>query len=221
MDNFLVDHNNVIHAIIFMVPIGTSQDSAMLDTLLRDIVTALDFNIRPKVVVNFINTVKCEDEVKKAYNTIQQAFCLPAKVYLISIPFNTNSLQDVIVFDNYDNETYRNMNKDLQSWRILQGTFAEAIKKIRRTPLPQAPTNGPSCQNSKCTNFNKEVLCTHCGEVPQLQTTKVCFSASCPLCGPPPKYKICASRSCQNFEKPVRTPHCPFCGEVPQPEPTL
>lgn len=78
--NAPVDPSNVIHAIIFMIPIGTSQDSAMLETLSRNIVTALDFKIYPKVVVNFINTVKSEEEVKKAYSTIQHASHLPAKV---------------------------------------------------------------------------------------------------------------------------------------------
>lgn len=65
-----------------MIPIGTSQDSAMLDTLSKNIVTALDFHIYPKVVVNFINTVKSEAEVKKAFDAIQHASHLPVKVFV-------------------------------------------------------------------------------------------------------------------------------------------
>ena len=150
----------------------------------------------------------------------------------------------MFVLDNYDGEPYRNMDKDLQYWRIMQGSYAEAIKKFKNAPLPQAPTNRPSCQNSKCPNLNKEVStprCPHCGELAVSPYNLVCITSSCqdylkpvktPRCGqcgnstgtPPSKEKICTTKSCQNFKKAVGTPRCPFCGELPlaqAPEPTV
>jgi hypothetical protein len=132
------------------------------------------------------------------------------------------------MIDNYVDESYRNMAKDLQYWKILTRLFREATKDIkRRPPVPSTPIksvaspspsspspSSPSpsksssehqkiCKTEKCDNNGKEVA-----------------TKRCPECGNEPEAvvaggKTCGTLSCANYRKAVSSKFCSECGAVP------
>jgi len=196
------------------------------------------------VVINFISTLKKEEEIEEACNIIYQASKL--------------ALKDVKRIDNYEHEVYRNMEKDLAYRDILSLAYKQAIKTIRLKP-PIDPREGPSvpnpvsvsgsgsieslkgknlCQNKVCAQFKKEVTtpkCGHCGETPSPDEEKlVCPTVGCPqerkvletkfcnFCGKPgiplgpgsAANKVCVGARCPNKGKAVTTPRCGLCGTI-------
>jgi hypothetical protein len=174
----------------------------MLKTLTENIKAVLHFGITPVIVVNFVKTLPSEDEIKKAFAKIHDASCL--------------TKADIFMVDNYEDEVYRNMAKDLTYWRILKKVFGEATRNRRRRhgPVP-VPVPVPiqevtkQCVKKGCDNFGKPVdfpRCPFCGGATQVPQ--------------PPAAKKCVKNGCENFGKAVDTPRCAFCGQlaqVPQP----
>jgi hypothetical protein len=229
-----VNNGNIIDAVIFLIPVGTSQDAELLEVLAHNIQSALEAGIRPVIVINYLNTVKSEDELSTACNTIFTHTHL--------------ALNDIFKIDNYDNETVRNMDKELQYWKILKKAFAEASKNIRNrsrhkpsTPKPQITINPPIHSDNICNICNKSYskvypVCPYCGGgVPH--SNRICLTHECknfkkevefplcPFCGKTPKepesaktFRSCASQHCKNFGKEVAAdfPLCPFCGNAPK-----
>lgn len=220
-----VEERNIIDAVILLIPIGTSQDPQLLDTLAKNIETILDCKMSPIIVINFINDLKSEEEISKAYEIIYQASHLTKK--------------DIFMLDNYVDEKYRNMEKDLLYWSVLKKVFSEAKKNIERrgkeksggrsqgafaplvrteSPVRSPPSPGGSgivarnekggagekiCKNDQCENAGKVVefpRCPFCGGVPELNL---------------PPVKICTTPKCEGYSKPVEYPRCPFCGNPP------
>lgn len=82
-----MDQGSVIDGVVFIIPIGTSEDSALLDVLSENIVTVLDNNITPIVVVNCVNTVSSQ-EAKAAFNKIFEATHLSERVSFLFFLFS-------------------------------------------------------------------------------------------------------------------------------------
>jgi len=214
-----------------------------LEKLSQNIKIVLHFGIRPVVVINFINTLKTEEEIDAAYKTIFEQSSL-----------NKN---DIFMIDNYEHEVYRNMEKDLSFRKILSQAFKQGLNTIRKKPQlsirPVPPVEQKVyveveepglrknlCQTTACQEFGKEVItpkCAYCGTAPLPAEQKVCPTAGCPherkvlktpmcaFCGAPgidsrsasSMEKICVRNGCENAGKAVTTPRCGFCGDITVP----
>jgi hypothetical protein len=226
--------NNQIDAVIFLIPIGTSQSPDLLEVLAGNIQCALETGMRPIVIINYLNNLKDEDELKRAYDVIYSQTHL--------------SHNDIFEIDNYDHEKIRNMEKDLQYWKILKKVFNEATKNIRNRNRKQGgavtgcnPVTPKSteiqcrlCQKIFSTVFKK---CPYCGDTQSIGAARICPTTGCknfekevsadfplcPFCGKAPKdrkaegLRQCTNSVCKNFEKEVSAdfPLCPFCGKAP------
>jgi len=156
-----------------------------------------------------------KNEIKKAFTTIHQASHLAAT--------------QIFMLDNYaDKLEYRNTEKDLKYWKILEKAMDEAKRQIKMnrvvsptvpiitsTVIPTTISKPNKCQISSCPNFGKIVEfpnCPYCGKpalpdkdpvliVPMLNTIK--------------SSKICGTQNCTNYGKEVSYPKCPHCGVDP------
>jgi len=223
-----------VDAVILVIPIGTSQSPPLLKKLADNITTILHYGIRPVIVVNFVNSVKSEEEINKSFEIIYKESHL--------------NKPDLFMLDNYENEVYRNMDKDLIYMKILSVSFDRACLSMRKNPPlpPKAESRpGPSivrrdpdrtdkaCQTPSCSNNGKSVstpVCPQCGKPPQVPSERTCVQPGCrnngkavdtPLCGfcgRPPQIKSvarCQIVGCSNFRNEVTTPFCPTCGNPP------
>jgi hypothetical protein len=79
-------------------------------------------------------------------------------------------LQEVFKIDDYVNESFRNMPKDLQYWKILTRLFGETTKHIkRRLPMTIPPPV------KRCSNLRSHEEASH---VPLVATMEEIFSSS-------------------------------------------
>jgi len=113
----VIDENK-IHAVIVIIPIGTAQDDSKLKLLEKHIRQILDKKIRPIIVINYIKTVKNEEELMENKNKILDASHLDSN--------------DIFLHDNYVDENYRQMSTDLKYREILLKAFNEAIKNMKK-----------------------------------------------------------------------------------------
>ena len=176
------DDRNKIDAVILIIPIGTSQDQPMLDMLQWNIKAILDSHIYPVIVINFVNTVKSEDEIKKAKDIIKQASCLNER--------------DIIMLDNYENEEYRNMDKDLAYWNLLTKIYTEAKKNMLRR-RKGTNSNYPDMSNLKIFQ----------GPTPASPSK----NPVAPTSTKPTGKKVCKIATCSNKGNEVTFPRCGFC----------
>ncbi|KAH3762122.1 hypothetical protein Pelo_6043 [Pelomyxa schiedti] len=114
------DKASIIHSVILLVPIGTGANPQALEILGTHVKAIIRAGRKPIVVCNFVNRVSDELEVEENYKKIRSATFLPEKC--------------VIKFDNYVEETHRNMEKDLQYWGILRLAFTNAITYLLSHP---------------------------------------------------------------------------------------
>ena len=70
----------MMHAAVFIIPIATSQSSALLKTIGDHVKSALRCGLRPVVVVNWLSTQPDEAQVTANLDTIMQATGLAPKV---------------------------------------------------------------------------------------------------------------------------------------------
>ncbi|GAM25925.1 hypothetical protein SAMD00019534_091000 [Acytostelium subglobosum LB1] len=238
-----VIEDQVTHAVVFMIPLGTALQKPLLDNLSKLIDTTQDFGIRPVVVVNFANQMQNQAEVEKQFKIILDASHL--------------SKDDVIMMDNYEDEPYRIQQKDLQYWSLVGKLFEEATKNIKLRPMKPVTSSqcsgvGPLapdlaalniceslCRTTSCANFNKGVTtpcCAYCGNPPvdMRASAMVCGEPSCvdvgkavntPRCGQCGKpavnksaERVCSSSSCVNRGKTVQGNFCGHCGAPPSSE---
>ncbi|KAH3763671.1 hypothetical protein Pelo_4483 [Pelomyxa schiedti] len=114
------DKSQIIHSVIIIFPIGIARSQECLEVLGAHVMNILSAGRNPIVVCNFINRASGEDEVEEGIIKILGATLLPRS--------------SVIKFDNYDEETQRNMEKDLQYWGILRLAFTNAISYLLSNP---------------------------------------------------------------------------------------
>jgi len=182
---------NVIHAVILLIPIGSSQDPDLLQTLSLNIQTILQFGIFPVVVINFRNHVDSKEELEKAFNQILEASHL--------------NRPDLFLMDNYEHEEYRNMETDLMYWRILTKVFKTGMKnRTKPSSVTRPPSaSGRVCLTTTCNNFRVQIQFPFC-----------------PLCGKktttPSQNKGCTFSDCEMFGQPLDLNFlfCPGCGNA-------
>ncbi|KAH3762124.1 hypothetical protein Pelo_6045 [Pelomyxa schiedti] len=114
------DKSRIIHSVIVIVPIGTAANPQSLEILGTHVKAIIRAGRQPIVVCNFINSVSDENEVEEKAKKIRTAMYLPER--------------SVIKFDNYVEEKTRNMEKDLQYWRILRLAYMNAITYLLSHP---------------------------------------------------------------------------------------
>lgn len=113
-----VDPLAVIHAVLFVMPIGTALEQEKLDIMRNHIKMILRRGIRPLIVVTFAGTIASEKELEESYQRIVNATGL--------------EVTDVVLIDNYTSELLRNMQKDLKYWEILAKILDECKKNWMR-----------------------------------------------------------------------------------------
>jgi len=114
----VMDHR--IHAVVFIIPIGDGQDEFKLALWETHITQCLERGITPVLVVNYIKTVKREEDLAANLDKIKSC----------------SHLEDNEIFkhDNYVAEDFRNMKTDLSYRTILERAFVQARKTIARNP---------------------------------------------------------------------------------------
>ncbi|KAH3766255.1 hypothetical protein Pelo_1883 [Pelomyxa schiedti] len=112
--------SRIIHSVIIIIPIGTGFNPQMLEVLGTHVISIIRSGRHPIVVCNFINRVSDELEMEYLFKKICATTYLPEK--------------SVIKFENYVEETTRNMEKDLQYWGILRLAYRNAISYLLAHP---------------------------------------------------------------------------------------
>lgn len=186
-----------IHSVIFMVSAAAANDEALLQQLEENVTIALQKGYRPLLVVNCNNFFSEEKDVEQNQQVILKK--------------STLSRKDVFFFDNYSDEKFRNMVKDIEYFSLLKESYLRAVNYFRSQsggvsvvkPIPIAKELSAEitlyCSTSGCSNHQKVVT-----------------TPRCPFCGHlPQKKRVCNTDNCQNRRNQVDFPRCPFCGQEP------
>ncbi|KAH3731695.1 hypothetical protein Pelo_17473 [Pelomyxa schiedti] len=162
---------NAIHAVIFIVPITTARTTALLKLLDEQVLQAIELGYQPIVICNMSNKLLSSDERQAGFKKIVEASRLPAN--------------RVFLFDNYEEETLRNMAVDLTYREILNLVILEARKNLASGVPPGAPwemlqeeeevhVKPPPSAPMKARQFTG-------GNVTLVGTVRGCVSVSSPL----------------------------------------
>ncbi|KAH3763314.1 hypothetical protein Pelo_4842 [Pelomyxa schiedti] len=112
--------SRIIHSVIIIVPISAATNPQSLEVLGTHVKSIIRAGRHPIVVCNFINMMTDDLEVEHNIKIIGAATYLPTT--------------SVIKFENYVEETTRNMEKDLQYWGILRLAYRNAITYLLAHP---------------------------------------------------------------------------------------
>eukprot|EP01090_Pellita_catalonica_P021176 TRINITY_DN7856_c0_g1_i1.p1 TRINITY_DN7856_c0_g1~~TRINITY_DN7856_c0_g1_i1.p1 ORF type:complete len:575 (-),score=91.97 TRINITY_DN7856_c0_g1_i1:13-1737(-) len=215
------DADMMIHAVIFVIPIATSQAPPLLDTLAKNIEICVQFGITPIIVVNFINTCSSEEE-RRAVDIIWKKTSL--------------ARSDIYELDNYEHEVLRNMAKDLKYFKILQKLMVHIRKSMKRLRVPTsdfAPVSYEPgddtvvCPNSSCEKHGQPTdgkKCLYCGSVAVHPVNQVeggdealaVHPVACARGRGGATLPRCGSVTCRNFQQRVTSKFCPECGKPPK-----
>ncbi|KAH3766257.1 hypothetical protein Pelo_1885 [Pelomyxa schiedti] len=112
--------SRIIHSVIIIIPICTPVNPQALEVMGTQVMSIIRSGRHPIVVCNFINRVSNEFEMEYLFKKICATMYLPEK--------------SVIKFENYAEETTRNMEKDIQYWSILRLAYRNAISYLLAHP---------------------------------------------------------------------------------------
>jgi len=163
---YFIEESNEIDTVIIFFPITIAGNNELLSVLQENIRVILEYGIYPIVIINYTTLVD-KDKVNEYIKEI------------IKITGLTST--NIVVFDNYENEIYKDAKKDLLYRNILLKVVAETqrrrkqnhilLEKKRQATLQNIKkTSNKYCSNIKCNYFKQPVLtpfCPYCGAVPR------------------------------------------------------